>query len=102
MDDKLFAQLLESVEQADKFIKGEKNGCRAFRVEKLEVKPEEIKGIREGLHMNQEEFAGLMMVSVGTLRGWEQGRRAPEGPAKALLKVVAKKPEAVLEALHLS
>jgi putative transcriptional regulator len=39
-------------------------------------------------------------VSKSTLQNWEQGRRKPEGPAKALLRVVEKKPKAVLEALQ--
>jgi len=39
-------------------------------------------------------------VSVGTLRNWEQGRRTPEGPALALLRVAEKNPKAVADALH--
>jgi len=41
----------------------------------------------------------MIGVSVATLRNWEQGRRVPEGPARALLKVASKNPEAVEEAL---
>ncbi|MCA1607657.1 MAG: transcriptional regulator, partial [Acidobacteria bacterium] len=48
----------------------------------------------------QERFAALMGVSSRTLQNWEQGRREPEGPAKALLRVVDREPEAVLHALH--
>ncbi len=39
-------------------------------------------------------------VDIRTLQNWEQGRREPEGPAKALLRVVEREPEAVLNALH--
>ena len=39
-------------------------------------------------------------VSVATLRNWEQGRRTPDGPALALLRVAARNPKAVIEALH--
>jgi len=42
----------------------------------------------------------MIGVSVGTLRNWEQGRRMPEGPALALLRVAARHPKAVIEALH--
>ena len=42
----------------------------------------------------------MIGVSVRTLQNWEQGHREPEGPAKALLRVVALRPEAVLAALH--
>jgi putative transcriptional regulator len=42
----------------------------------------------------------MIGVSARTLQNWEQGRRQPEGPAKALLRVAASNPEAVLAALH--
>jgi putative transcriptional regulator len=41
----------------------------------------------------------MIGVSISTLQNWEQGRRVPEGPAPALLKIAAEKPEAVIEAL---
>jgi len=41
----------------------------------------------------------MIGVSLATLQNWEQGRRAPEGPARALLKIAAEKPRAVIEAL---
>ena len=45
-------------------------------------------------------FAALIGISPRTLQNWEQGRREPEGPAKALLRVVDREPQAVLQALH--
>ena len=42
----------------------------------------------------------MIGVSVRTLQNWEQGHRRPEGKAKALLRVVELRPEAVLAALH--
>jgi putative transcriptional regulator len=42
----------------------------------------------------------MIGVSIKTLQNWEQGRREPEGPAKALLRVVEKEPQAVMSALH--
>ena len=56
--------------------------------------------VREKLQVTQKEFAMLIGVSTRTLQNWEQGRRKPEGPANALLKVATKNPKAVLEALH--
>ena len=41
------------------------------------------------------EFALMIGVSVSTLQNWEQGRRNPDGPARALLKVASENPEAV-------
>jgi putative transcriptional regulator len=46
----------------------------------------------------QASFAGLLGVSVRTLQGWEQGRRKPTGPARALLMVIAHDPGAYMEA----
>ena len=45
----------------------------------------------------QDKFASLMGISVATLRNWEQGRRKPEGPARVLLRVASKHPEAILD-----
>jgi putative transcriptional regulator len=46
----------------------------------------------------QSTFAGVLGVSVRTLQGWEQGRRKPSGPARALLMVIAHNPGAYMEA----
>ena len=46
------------------------------------------------------EFALMIGVSVSTLQNWEQGRRNPDGPARALLKVASENPEAVSKALE--
>jgi len=56
--------------------------------------------LRSDLGQSQVEFALMIGVSVATLRNWEQGRRTPDGPALALLRVTACNPEAVIEALH--
>ena len=56
--------------------------------------------VRENLNISQNEFALMIGVSVRTLQNWEQGRRQPEGPAKALLRIASKNPSTVLEALH--
>jgi putative transcriptional regulator len=53
---------------------------------------------RTTLKLSQDKFATLLGVSVGTLRGWEQGRRKPNRAAEVLLRVAVKNPEAVLEA----
>ena len=59
-----------------------------------------VKSVRGKLGASQAEFALMIGVSVATLRNWEQGRRTPEGPALALLRVAAKNPKAVVDALH--
>ena len=53
--------------------------------------------IRERTGLSQAKFAALLGVSVRTLQEWEQGRRAPSGAARTLLRVVAKNPQTLLE-----
>ncbi|MBX3302381.1 MAG: helix-turn-helix domain-containing protein [Nitrospira sp.] len=59
-----------------------------------------MKSIREKRNASQTEFALIIGISVATLRNWEQGHRTPDGPALALLRVAARNPRAVAEALH--
>ncbi len=94
MKKKDFDKLVASVKQAGKIKRGKLKPSRVFR-----FKPADIKAIREKLGVSQSEFALMIGVSVSTLQNWEQGRRQPDGPARALLKVAAENPEAVAEAL---
>ena len=89
-----FDELVKSVREAGKIKRGEMTASRRFA-----FRPDDVRGIRAKLGLSQSEFALLIGVSVATLQNWEQGRRQPEGPARALLRVAAKNPEAVLEAL---
>src|SRR5665811_1140530 len=45
--------------------------------------------------LTQAQFAALLGVSKRTLEQWEQGRRAPSGAAKTLIRVAVLHPEAV-------
>lgn len=63
-------------------------------------RPADVKSIREQLQVSQAEFALMIGVSVATLPNWKQGRRTPDGPALALLRVAARNPRAVAKALH--
>lgn len=89
-----FDQLTESIKQAGKIRRGE---ALASRV--TEIDPMDVKAIRRKLGKSQSQFALMIGVSVATLQNWEQGRRRPEGPARALLKVAAYDPDAVEAAL---
>ena len=95
MKEEHFSKLVASIKEAGEIKAGRKKPSR-----KYEVKPPDIKMVREKLQVTQKEFAMLIGVSTRTLQNWEQGRRKPEGPANALLKVATKNPKAVLEALH--
>lgn len=92
MKDEHFQELLTSVREAGAIRRQEKLPSRQFTVE---VERPDVKGIRDGYHLSQPEFAALLGISVGTLRNWEQGRRTPEGPARVLLSVAARHPKAV-------
>lgn len=94
MKEEDFADLVKSIKQAGKIRRGEMKPSRRF-----EMAPADIKTIRQSLEKSQTEFALMIGVSVATLRNWEQGRRHPEGPARALLKVAESNPEAVRKAL---
>lgn len=50
--------------------------------------------------LTQKQFAQAMGISVHTLRNWEQGRREPEGPAIALLRIAARHPRILRENLQ--
>ena len=60
----------------------------------------QVKVIRRAFGMSQEEFARTFHIPIGTLRDWEQGRVEPDQAARAYLKVIARNPKAVREALE--
>ena len=95
MKDAAFQELLTSVRQVGKIRRG---AACASRVATFD--PTDVQAIRAKLGTSQTEFALMIGVSVSTLRNWEQGRRTPDGPALALLRVAARNPKAVIEALH--
>lgn len=59
-----------------------------------------VKVIRRALGLSQEDFATRFHIPLGTLRDWEQSRKAPDAAARAYLVVIARNPAAVSEALH--
>jgi len=59
----------------------------------------DVHAIRESMGLSQSAFAVMLGVSPRTLKDWEQGRRKPSGPALSLLKVAAKRPDAIREAI---
>jgi len=65
----------------------------------LEFESIDVRDIRWRFHATQRVFATMLGINVSTLRNWEQGRRSPHGPARALLRVAAASPEAVARVL---
>jgi len=94
MEKNLFDRLVESMTQMDEIDRGEREPSREFHVDAAQVKK-----IRLATGLSQAAFAKRIDVPVGTLRNWEQGRRDPEGPARALLRAIRNDPEHVLAAL---
>ncbi|MCC2604822.1 NadS family protein [Planctobacterium marinum] len=95
MNDDLFKQLIESVGQANDIIKG---NARPTRTTKF-AEPQ-VRAIRAKTGLTQARFADVLGVSKRTLENWEQGRRHPTGPARALLKILDADPKHALEALN--
>lgn len=61
---------------------------------------EDISALRRFVGLTQVQFAQAMGISVHTLRNWEQGRRHPDGPAIALLRIAARHPRIIRENLE--
>jgi putative transcriptional regulator len=58
-----------------------------------------IKELRARTKLSQSDFAARLGVELSTLRNWEQGRRVPAGPARALLRAIRNDPQNVIRAL---
>jgi putative transcriptional regulator len=96
MDKKMFSDLMQSVKDAGRYLRGEE--VKGVKVTVFEA--QDVKALRESVRVSQADFARLIGVSRRTLENWEQNRTVPSGPARALLKIVAANPEAAIEALH--
>ncbi|MEK6593303.1 MAG: transcriptional regulator [Pseudomonadota bacterium] len=85
-------EIIQGLEEINAWKRG-KLKLKTYSVEM--PKAADVPAIRRELGLSQPEFAGFMGVSLGTLRNWEQARREPQGPARALLLVASKQPGAV-------
>ena len=61
----------------------------------------DVRAIRERMGMSQSEFAAVFALNRRTLQQWEQGKSRPDGAVSAYLTVIARNPEAVMDALAL-
>lgn len=95
MDNQMFNELIESVEQAGAIRRGEVEPSREHVFTALDVK-----AIRERTGRTQEAFAQMIGTSLSTVRSWEQGQRQPTGPARALLTIFQADPETASRLLH--
>lgn len=94
MNDKDFSEVVACFKEAAQIKSVAEKPARI-----IETDPPAIKAVRMGLNLAQKEFAEMFGVSLSMVQNWELGKRKPDGPAKALLTVAAKNPQAVLDAL---
>lgn len=87
--------IIEGLEDALAYAKGDKSRARAARV------PDtiDVREIRKSLSMTQQEFSRQFGFPLGTLRNWEQGHRKPQGPSRVLLTLIKKMPDEVKRVL---
>lgn len=95
MKDELFDELVTAVREGGAILRAEREPTREFA-----YKEPDVAAVRSEYGLSQAKFAALLGISVRTLQNWEQGRRHPQGPARVLLRVAAKHPGAVLDAVR--
>jgi putative transcriptional regulator len=89
-----FEGILSGLREALAHAKGEANGLTIHELPDLDVA-----SVRAKTKLSQGEFARAFGVALGTLQGWEQKRRRPEGPARALLTLIDHDPVSVVNTL---
>jgi putative transcriptional regulator len=70
------------------------------RVTTVKIPRTDVRAVRRKLRLSQSQFAAKFGFQPSTLKNWEQGRTRPDGPARVLLAVIARHPEAVEDALR--
>lgn len=92
MDDKLFASLLESIQEVKDIESGKKTPKSITKVEVLDVK-----AIRQKTGLTQEMFAKAICCSRDAVQSWESFRRSPTGPTRQLLKLIEMQPALIAQ-----
>jgi putative transcriptional regulator len=90
------ARIIEGLEQAIAWTRGENDDVRVTLVQVPEVN---VREVRTKMGLSQTQFATKFGFPPATLRNWEQGRSHPDAPTRVLLAVIAKHPEAVEDVL---
>ena len=90
-------EIIQGAQDALKYLRGDKTKGRAHYIIAADIN---VKAIREKTGLTQESFAETYGFSLSTLKKWEAGNRAPEGPAKAYLLVINERPNVVKKALE--
>ena len=96
MKQKNFDGLKASLQDALAHARGDDNNC--VKVDTPAIP--DVRLIRQKLNMSQNLFCRRFGFSPETLKNWEQGKRSPTGPARILLQVIQRNPQAVLNSLN--
>ncbi len=92
--------ILAGLEEALAHARGEPTGARETVVIVDIPEHVDVRALRLKLGMSRRDFSARFGFSLRTLQKWETGERQPEGPARAYLTVIERKPDAVVEALR--
>lgn len=92
MTDSDFESLKRGLAEAQAYLTGARDG---FVVHE----PVDIKALRVRTKMSQAKFARAYHLPLGTVKDWEQGRRQPDAPARALLAIIERAPEETMKIL---
>jgi putative transcriptional regulator len=87
--------LIESLNEALAHAEG-----RSAEAQTHVVEFPDVREIRRELGMSQQEFSSAYLIPLATLKNWEQGRRQPDAPAAAYLRVIARRPVETRDALR--
>lgn len=114
MGETLFAELRDSVRQGGAVLRGTVRASGTYELTTPTRRPArggsravlehangtpDVGALRARFRLSRAKFAAMLGISPATLRNWEQRRRVPEGPARVLLRVAARHPDAVLSAV---
>ncbi|MEQ8268023.1 MAG: helix-turn-helix domain-containing protein [Parvibaculum sp.] len=88
------SEIKQGLKDAIAFSRGKAAGARVHIPAEIDVK-----AMRARLGMTQKAFSDAFGIPIGTLRDWEQGRRAPDQPSRMLLRVIDREPQAAKRAL---
>ena len=96
MNKTMFDELLQSVQQALEFEQGKRTlKTTVVRLAPAPMAAREVKRVRETLHASQAIFASYLNVSPKLVQAWEGSRRAPDGAALVLLRLIEREPRIV-------
>jgi len=90
-------KLLRSAQQARDWVSGKPVRVRVTYVPVPQI---DVRKLRSRMKLSQTQFAAKFGFSLDSIQNWEQGHRQPEGPARVLLAVIAKNPQAVEDAIR--